>query len=501
MNGEPAPPLQRPPHIGDINTPGQTAVQRVIHTSDAFFRKFINVWLLLSTLLCTYTFLWEPNSRYAGIVCLACGLIAKVCLHFGYTTLVRWTFITPFFMLLLTAPWMINGIRTPLLTHSVLLLIFTGWMLGTRVMWCFAITLSTSVFALWYAESNDLWQMPQDLRGVDLYLITLQFSLILTAVVLSVLIRNYRVDIQREATLQQRFQHTMQFNALIIDASPVPIRVFGPQGHCMAVNQAYAQLLGQNREMLLAKNLHETAMESSGLTQECLQVLHTGRPAQREVQVTTTDGRTLWLKAHLTPFERDAQRHLLAHFIDLTEQHHATQELTQLAYHDSLTNLANRRLLWEHFQHAQQLCSRNRTWAAVLLLDLNRFKQINDEHGHEAGDLMLKEIAHRLKRTVRTSDVIARLGGDEFTLLVQDIGHTHAHAAHHVQLLCSKLHTALNAPYHLGHITHHVSASIGAALMDPTELCSLDTLLRHADTQMYAQKKTGLTANTTPMLI
>ena len=483
------PPSETRRHIGDMHTPGHTAAQRVMHTSDAFFRRFINVWLVFSVLLMIYTYVWETDSLYAGLVCTACGIVAKLGLQRGYTILVRWLFITPFFIMLMVAPWLVNGIRTPLLLHMMLMLIFTGWMLGTRVLWTFALSLSANVLALWYAERHSLWQMPQAMRDIDMWLIALQFSLILSTIVIAVLIRNYRVDIQRETTWQHRLHHAMQFNALVIDSSPVPIRVFGPQGQCLAVNEAYAQLMGKPREKLLAQNLHNNAMQSAVLSEECLQALKTGQTKQREIEVTTSDGRTLWLGVHLVPFDRDGQRYLLAHLMDQTEQRRATLELKQMAFHDSLTGLANRRLLWEHFQQTQRQCSRKQEWGAVLLLDLNRFKQLNDQHGHEAGDQMLQEVARRMQQAMRASDVVTRLGGDEFAVLLQGLGHNKEQATLHVHLLCDKLRAVLAQPYTLGGATHHGSASIGIALLDPNAEADLGALLREADAQMYAQKK------------
>ena len=472
-----------------MNTPGHTAAQRVMHTSDAFFRKFINVWLVYAVLLTVYTYGWEPDSLYAGLVCVTCGIVAKVALHRGHTILVRKLFITPFFLMLMVAPWLVNGIRTPLLMHTILLLIFTGWMLGTRVLWLFAVSTSANVLAVWYAERTGLWHMPQPLRDIDMWLIALQFSIILSAIVMAVLIRNYRVDIQRETTWQDRLQHAMQFNELVINTSPVAIRVFDPKGQCIAVNAAYAQLMGTAKESLLADNLHHQAMPNEPLTQACLQVLQTGIPMQQDVEVTTPDGRTLWLGVHLTPFDRGTQLYLLSHWIDLTGHRRSTQALEQLAFHDSLTGLANRRLLWEHFQQMQHQCRRNQDWGAVLLLDLNRFKQLNDQHGHESGDHMLQEVARRMQHTMRSSDVIARLGGDEFAVLLQGLGDNAEQALQHAHLLIDKLQAVLSQPYELGMITHHACASIGMALLNPQGHATLDTLLSEADSQMYAQKK------------
>ncbi|MEG2034620.1 MAG: GGDEF domain-containing protein, partial [Janthinobacterium sp.] len=180
------------------------------------------------------------------------------------------------------------------------------------------------------------------------------------------------------------------------------------------------------------------------------------------------------------PFAREGQRHLLAHFIDLTERHRATQELQQLAFHDSLTGLANRRLFFEHLRHAMERCRRSGEWGAVLMLDLNRFKQLNDQHGHEAGDHLLVEVARRITAGIRASDVVARLGGDEFTVLLHPLGSTAEQAHQHADVVRSKLQALLTQPYVLPGVTHHGSASIGCAWFDP--LCSLDVeaVLRQA---------------------
>lgn len=495
MNEPSSTPLLRSPlpseprEIGDIYTQGQTASQRVIHTSDAFFRRFVPIWIIFSGVLSLYTYVWEPDSFYAGLVSLMGGLLVLIALQSQRAIWVRWLFITPIYLTLMIAPWWVNGVRTPLLMHMMLLLIFTGWLLGTRAMWFIALSLSTMVMAVWYSESRGLWQPPQDLRGIDMWVLSLQFSLLLTPVVLSRFIHNYRVDLQREVTLQHRLQTAMQFNALIIESSPVPIRVFGPQGQCVAVNGAYTRLMGQSADTLLGQSLYDNTLQGAVLTAECQQVLESGQSAEHEVQITTVGGHELWLHAQLIAFEREGQRHLLAHFVDVSERHRTTQDLKKMAFYDSLTGLPNRRLLWDHFQQRQSAWASNNEWSAVVLLDLNQFKQLNDLHGHAAGDQMLQEVARRLQQTVRTSDVIARLGGDEFTLLLSNLGDHQAQAQHNMQLLCDQLHTVLSQPYCLRNTTHEASASIGFALIDPHQSITFDELLRQADAQMYAQKK------------
>lgn len=476
-------------HIGDMSTPGVTPAQRVMHTSDAFFRKAIKLYLWFSIVLTVYTVVWEPASMAVSLIGIVSSLLAHVSLARGKHTLARWAFLLPFFLTALIQPWLVNGIRTPLLVHCVLLLVITGWMLGTRVMWMYVAAMSVQLLALHQAEASGWWQPPLPLRDGSIWWTSFQFSLLMTATMLSELLKNYRVDMQRENTWHLRLRSALEFNTLIQESSPVPIRVFGPEGQCMAVNRAYCELMGRKREPLLAQKLQDRSMQSAPLTAECLQALRTGMPYELEAHIQRSDGQDLWLHVHMVPFERDGLPHLLVHYMDMTERHRVTQELKQMAYHDSLTGLANRRLFREHFAHTQRLCARTQDWAAVLLLDMNNFKQLNDLHGHDAGDQMLQAVAQRLQDTVRASDVIARFGGDEFTLLVQGLGHNAAQASYNLHALTTKLYQALSQPYVLGAITHHSSASIGVALMDPSQPLDLDVLLHQADMQMYAHKR------------
>lgn len=473
-----------------LATPGHTPAQRVMHTSDAFFRRFLYLWLGFGVLACIYTLFWAREALYAAVITLVAGLAAKLCLHTGHTVIARWLFVLPLSITTAMAPWAVNGLRTPVLANMPMMLVLAGWMLGRRAMWVMACAFMVALTALWGLEQLGLWHMPVPLRGIDLWFIVLGLSVLACVIVMSELIGNYQADMQRETAWQERLSSTLQFASLVIDCSPVPIRVFNQAGRCVAVNEAYAQLIGVSRTLLLEESLYGEALQNTtGLAADCQQALVSGQPLQREVQAETAEGRQLWLQAHLVPFAREGQRYLLAHFIDLTERHRATQELQQLAFHDSLTGLANRRLFFEHLRHAMERCRRSGEWGAVLMLDLNRFKQLNDQHGHEAGDHLLVEVARRITSGIRASDVVARLGGDEFTVLLHPLGSTAEQAHQHADVVRSKLQALLAQPYALPGVTHHGSASIGCAWIDP--LCSLDVeaVLRQADAQMYAAKQ------------
>ena len=172
-------------------------------------------------------------------------------------------------------------------------------------------------------------------------------------------------------------------------------------------------------------------------------------------------------------------------YTDITELRHAESRFNHLAHHDPLTGLANRLTLEERLR---ELAAEGRRWGtrfAVLFLDLDRFKTINDSLGHQMGDQLLVMAARRLCASVRETDLVVRLGGDEFVVLIRTIGHD-TDVAH----IAGKIGVALSAPYNIGEEVLHVSASIGISLF-PEDGNDAVALLRNADTAMYHAKALG----------
>jgi diguanylate cyclase (GGDEF)-like protein len=174
---------------------------------------------------------------------------------------------------------------------------------------------------------------------------------------------------------------------------------------------------------------------------------------------------------------------------DITVQKDLEHELRHLAFHDALTRLPNRRLLLDRLQQALALANRSKNHIAVLFIDLNKFKLLNDAHGHDVGDLLLIEVARRLTSLVRESDVVSRLGGDEFVVLLNGLGIVPADAQTHVQTVVDKIQGALEEVYVLGDIVHHGSASIGVKLIGNAGEQKPEQILKDADTAMYSVKK------------
>lgn len=178
---------------------------------------------------------------------------------------------------------------------------------------------------------------------------------------------------------------------------------------------------------------------------------------------------------------------------DITTSKATAAEIENLAFYDHLTGLPNRRLLLDRLNHALLYSARHDKDGAVLFLDLDHFKTINDTLGHDVGDVLLQQVATRLTSCVRESDTIARLGGDEFVVMIEGLNEQGDEAATQTEDIGEKILTALNIPYQLAGQEHQIGCSIGVALFSNHKQ-SLDDLLKHADIAMYQAKKSGRNA-------
>lgn len=180
----------------------------------------------------------------------------------------------------------------------------------------------------------------------------------------------------------------------------------------------------------------------------------------------------------------------VATLTDITLRKEAADKIERLAYYDPLTQLPNRRLLLDRLNQALLTSTRNGHEGALLFLDLDHFKTLNDTLGHDVGDILLTQVAHRLTLCVREGDSVARLGGDEFVVILEQLSQQPIDAAAQTEAVAQKILLTINQPYQLGSEDYTCSASIGATLFSKNPM-SIDELLKQADIAMYQAKKSG----------
>ena len=211
-----------------------------------------------------------------------------------------------------------------------------------------------------------------------------------------------------------------------------------------------------------------------------------GVVADAEVQATDAGGSERWFGLRAANLSSDpAVAGMVVNLRDITDRKRAEQELSHSAFHDSLTGLANRALFHDRLEHALDRTARTGRGVAVVYLDLDGFKTINDSRGHEVGDEVLREVAIRLTSAVRTLDTVSRLGGDEFAILIEDS----ARALDEAETVAERVLQSLTVPFTLDVQQVVLGASIGIAIGDVS--CTASSMMRDVDVAMYKAKTTG----------
>jgi len=277
-------------------------------------------------------------------------------------------------------------------------------------------------------------------------------------------------------------------NQTIIQSSPFAIYTRNQQGLVTAWNLAAEKLFGWRAEEVLGKPLLSVPIGKEAETRELRErVLRGESIIQFEVQRQKRDGTVFELSTTMAPLRGSSGEidGYLAIATDVTARKQAERQIEFLAYRDVLTGLPNRLLLHDRFTQAIAYADRAGLRVALLFIDLDNFKTINDSLGHAVGDALLKEIALRLGACVRETDTISRQGGDEFLIVLPDLSDTDA-----ISPVLAKIREQLHAPFELDGHELTTSASIGIAIY-PSDGRDFETLLKKADTAMYQAKDAG----------
>jgi diguanylate cyclase (GGDEF)-like protein/PAS domain S-box-containing protein len=296
-------------------------------------------------------------------------------------------------------------------------------------------------------------------------------------------------DMRERVTAEQRLARSEHRFRSAFDNAPLGLALVGLDNRFVRVNHALCRLLGAEAAQLVGfdqAGFGDT--DDNAIEKEFQRDLLSGRSAavQFERRYRSLDGRVLWalVSASLLP-ANDAPQYFLVQINDLTERKRVEDELAHLAHHDALTGVANRTLLAEEVERAIALARRHQRRLAVVFIDLDYFKHINDSIGHEAGDTVLKTIAVRLSGAVRESDIVGRMGGDEFVVVLSEVEDTHD-----VLALTDKLRTECGRPVALDGHEIQLAASMGVSLF-PDDAQDFRTLLRFADSALYHAKAEG----------
>lgn len=265
------------------------------------------------------------------------------------------------------------------------------------------------------------------------------------------------------------------------------------KGYVVRVNPAFTRLTGYSAEETVGKrpSLLKSGRHDEFFYQRLWSALQEKGYWQGEIWNKRRDGQIyaemLSITAILAPDGRTT--HYVGSFTDITENKMAEAEIHRLAYYDALTRLPNRRLLQDRLNQAIAATARSGLYGAIFFIDLDNFKALNDTRGHDVGDLLLLEVAQRLRATVREGDTVARQGGDEFVVLLEDIGSEPGEAAAQAKQVGDKLHESVERPFMLNGYEYICKLSIGVSLFHEQD--TVEELLKHADLALYQAKNSG----------
>ncbi|MDO8250709.1 MAG: EAL domain-containing protein [Rhodoferax sp.] len=267
-----------------------------------------------------------------------------------------------------------------------------------------------------------------------------------------------------------------------------------PAGIILRVNRAFSRITGfsavdaiGSTPRLLSSGRHEAAFYTAMWTS-----IKQSGSWQGEIWNRRRNGEVFpeWLTITAVRDEQQMVTHYVSTLADITKRKAAEAEIQQMAFYDSLTGLPNRRLFSDRLKQALTNSSRRHRNGALLFIDLDNFKNLNDTYGHDQGDLLLRQVAERLNYCVREGDTVARLGGDEFVVMLQELGDNPSDAAKRAEAVGQKMLDTLGQPYQFSHFTYHSSASLGVALFNESH-DSVDELLKRADLALYQAKDAG----------
>ncbi|HLF98525.1 MAG TPA: EAL domain-containing protein, partial [Methylococcaceae bacterium] len=302
--------------------------------------------------------------------------------------------------------------------------------------------------------------------------------------------------VARDITEHKRAEQELRIAAAAFETQE-GITVTDAEHVIVRVNRAFTEITGYTAEEAIGNkpSLLKSGRQDDAFYRAMYETLHRDGIWQGEIWDRHKDGHIYpkWLAITAVKDGEGRVTHYVGSFADITERKVAEEKIRALAFYDTLTELPNRRLLYERLTHAIAASQRSGGHGALLYLDLDNFKTLNDTQGHPVGDELLAQAAQRLKDCVREVDTVARLGGDEFVVLLEDLDPDNEAAVVQAKSVAEKIVSAFAEPFVLSSGEHHGSTSIGIALFVDQE-AKPDIVLASADTAMYEAKRNGKNA-------
>ena len=296
-------------------------------------------------------------------------------------------------------------------------------------------------------------------------------------------------ELHQDIERREKIEESLRLSATVFANSGEGIFVTDPKQKILTVNKAFCAITGYRAEEVVGRTPYHlnSGKQSPNFYRRMWDTLLLKDKWQGEIWNRRKDGSVFpeWLTINAVRSEKGELTHYVAIFTDITERKAAEERILHLAQHDTLTGLPNRMLFLDRLGVALHQAHRAGSEVALLFMDLDRFKNINDSLGHNVGDQMLMQVAKFLDKCVREGDTIARLGGDEFVIILPQIGS--AQDAAHIAL---KIIAALSRTFVIQHYQLTITASIGIAVY-PEDGADATTLMKNADTAMYHAKNNG----------
>jgi diguanylate cyclase (GGDEF)-like protein/PAS domain S-box-containing protein len=294
----------------------------------------------------------------------------------------------------------------------------------------------------------------------------------------------------RHAVVRGALESRLRLFEVAMNAAANGIFITDTRAHVQWANPAFSQLTGFSLDEVMGRNpmeLMKSGKQDDAFYHNMWKTILSGKAWHSEIVNRRKDGSLYDENLIITPVTGadGTVSNFVAIMQDITERKRAEEQVHHMAHHDTLTGLPNRMLFSDRLQQAFSIARRKNSCMALMFIDLDKFKPINDNFGHQVGDLLLKEVAKRMQDCVRESDTVARIGGDEFIVLLPVI-----EAVQDALLVAEKIRRSLNQPFVLAGQSLNISSSTGIAVY-PDHGKDETQLMKNADTAMYCAKEGG----------